>query len=203
MRRPHRRSRKIGLTQGGRVRDGKANEKGSRVFTRDVWLRLSGESDVRWRVLRENPSRDFCHPVGVRAIRGVLDRLPEELTDGVAAIVLRRLPKVDERLGVEARRRWSVVILNAFPKDRRQVWTGGRPRAAMKHNEPWCDRWTKEGDDWVLSWTRDEARRYYLYHLLLHEVGHLNEPRTRRGKRAESFAEDFALTWARRLGELE
>jgi hypothetical protein len=33
-----RRSRKIGLTQGGRVRDGRASEKWSRVFTRDMKL---------------------------------------------------------------------------------------------------------------------------------------------------------------------
>src|SRR5690606_18083929 len=32
-------------TQGGRVRDGRSSEKWSRIFTRDIWHRLSAERD--------------------------------------------------------------------------------------------------------------------------------------------------------------
>jgi hypothetical protein len=63
MRNPMRRSRKIGLTQGGRVRDGRASEKWCRVFTRDVWEKLSIHQDCQGcRVIKENPSGAFYHP---------------------------------------------------------------------------------------------------------------------------------------------
>jgi hypothetical protein len=52
MKNPIRRSRKIGKTQGGRVKDGRANEKWSRIFPEDVWMRLSESNHcLRWRKL--------------------------------------------------------------------------------------------------------------------------------------------------------
>jgi len=44
-----------------------------------------------------------------------------------------------------------------------------------------------------------QVKRYYLYHLLLHELGHINQPNFHSRRRRESFAEDYALRWARKL----
>jgi hypothetical protein len=55
---------------------------------------------------------------------------------------------------------------------------------------------------WRLKWTEEEVKRYYLYHLFLHEIGHLNEYIRGSSKQHEMFAENFALEWARKLGEL-
>ena len=117
MHNPMRRSRKIGLTQGGRVRDGRAAEKWSRVFSRDIWEKLSiHRRDQGVRVLEENPSGAFYHPCQGHEYLSVLERLPAQLRQPVRAIVLRRTPKLDARLGVEARMRFGCVILNAFPR---------------------------------------------------------------------------------------
>ena len=202
MRRPHRRSRKIGLTQGGRVMNGRAEEKPSRFFTRTIWEKLSYENDLHWAVLRENPSRDYFHPCNAQSIRKVLTVLPEHLTEDVRAVVLRRTPKVDQELGIEARRRYFCVVLNSFPRDMRSRWTTKPQPATLRHYEPWCGDWREEDGEWVLIWTPEEIRRYYLFHLLLHEIGHINEPWKHSRQKREEFAEDFALTWARNLGEL-
>jgi hypothetical protein len=129
--------------------------------------------------------------------------LPEHLTEDLRAILLRRTPKNDEKLGIDARLCFSCVILNSFPKDLRTRWSRKPGRARVHHYRPWCEQWAHEGSDWVLIWTPEQLRRYYLYHLLLHEIGHLNKPWNYSGRKAESFAENFALDWARRLGELE
>jgi hypothetical protein len=82
-------------------------------------------------------------------------------------------------------------------------WWYQRPTSGtVRHYEPWCATWRRRGSNWCLHWTLDEIKRYYLYHLLLHELGHLNDPRRRRQDASEEFAEDFALTRARGLGEL-
>jgi hypothetical protein len=65
----------------------------------------------------------------------------------------------------------------------------------------WCNRWKEENGRWILQWTTGEIRKYYLYHLLLHEVGHFNGWYSS-FKRREDFAENFALEWAKKLGEL-
>ncbi len=201
MRNPVRRSRKIGKTQGGRVSDGKAWEKWSRVFSRTVWDELSESSD-ECRVLVENPSRDFIHPCDSEEYLGVLNRLPRAISSPVKAIVLRRTPKLDVKLGIDARKRYLCVILNSFPASLELKW-GSPPSAGTKrHYDPWCREWRQKGNAWVLKWTIDEVRRYYLYHLFLHEVGHFHQPDTNKQRVREEFAENFALEWATRLGVL-
>src|SRR5687767_12887755 len=101
---PVRRSRKIGATQGGRVKNGRAVEKGSRVFNQGPWRQLS-ESKDELCLVRENPSRRFYHPCNPEEYVEVLSQLPEELNHGLKAIVLRRTSKSDAQLGIEARRR--------------------------------------------------------------------------------------------------
>lgn len=202
MHRPERRSRNAGRTQGGRVQDGRPREKWSRSIPESIWERLSKRNGSRLHVT-ENPSRDFVHPATIDECEAVLARLPRELTDPVRAIVLRRPRKRDEDLGVEAWRRCGCVALVAFPRCLEFRWAHRVTDGVRRHYAPWCDRWRITDRESILTWTLDEARRYHLFHLLLHEVGHVNEPHHYRGDRAEAFAENFALDWARRLGELE
>ena len=201
MRNPIRRSRKIGNTQGGRVKDGRAEEKWSRAFPANIYRQLS-ENGKKWQVLRENPSRDFYHPCSAEDYLGVLERLPADLTEHVRAIVLRRLPKEDERLGIDARRRYSCVIMNSFPKSNEMSWSSRPTEGTVRHLASWCDRWRSDGGHWRLVWEPEEVRRYYLYHVFLHEVGHINQPWSYSLRQREAFAENFALEWARELGAL-
>jgi hypothetical protein len=197
---PIRRNRKIGVTQGGRVKNGQAREKWSHHFTQDVWTRLS-EDDMRWKVIRENPSRLYYHPCDEAEYHQVLSRLPEELTRNVKAIILRRIPEADEKLGVEAQKRYQCIIMNSFPKDRTMLWTRKPGQATLHHYNPWCSHWGQNEQSWYLKWTDQELKRYYLHHLFLHEIGHFNQPIYGSAKQHEMFAENFALEWARKLGE--
>lgn len=203
MRNPIRRSRKIGQTQGGRVKGGKAREKVSRMFTGGIWEKLSEEGG-KWKVVRENPSSEYFHPCTEADYLGVLERLPEELTSSLQAIVLRRTPKRDAALGIEAWKRYRCVVMNAFPKAMVMTWVGHVTLKAMRHYAPWCRTWSNSPDlrYFWLQWSSKELRRYYLYHLFLHELGHINQPDFHASRRREEFAENFALEWARRLGEL-
>ena len=202
MRNQTKRNRKIGATQGGRVKDGRAVEKLSHRNTQDLWTRLS-EDNIRWKVIKENPSRHYYHPCNEKDYHYVLTQLPEEVTDCVNAIILRRAPKNDENLGIEARRRYFCVIMNSFPKSRTISWQRKPRESVLHHYNPWCRRWEQDGPIWNLIWEEQEIRRYYLYHLFLHEIGHLNQPVCGSRKQHEMFAENFALEWARKLGKHE
>jgi hypothetical protein len=116
MRNPIRRSRNIGKTQGGRVKDGRAEEKRSRLFPENKWRQIS-EAEMSWQAFIENPSRDFYHPCSPADYLAVLRRLPNYQTEDIKGIILRRTPKRDSQLGIDAWRRWSCVIMNAFPSN--------------------------------------------------------------------------------------
>ena len=92
--------------------------------------------------------------------------------------------------------------MNAFPKSNEMLWPERPSDGTVRHLAPWCDRWRSEGGDWRLVWEPAEVRRYYLDHVFLHEVGHINQPWFHALRRREAFAEDFALRWARELGAL-
>jgi hypothetical protein len=201
MNNPIRRNRNIGKTQGGRVQNGKASEKWSRFFNRNIWQKLSEENST-FQILKENTSREYYHPCNGIEILEVLNKLPKSETECVRAIVLRKISKTDEKFGVEARRRWSCVILNSFPKNNRMTWTNQPGDSTVKHYSSWCNNWVEDGDKWYLVWTNDEIKKYYLYHLLLHEIGHINEPKFSSRKKRESFAENYVLEWAKKLNTL-
>ena len=202
MRNPIRRNRNIGKTQGGRITNGRPEEKLSRIFTQDIWTKLS-ENNEKWRVFRENPSRNFYHPCDADDYITVLSSLPDHLTDHVKAIVLRRTSKRDERLMIDARRRYYCVIMNAFPKSNEMIWRKKPSAATVHHFAPWCENWIELRDMIKLIWTPEEVRRYYMYHVFLHEVGHINQPWFHKARRREEFAENFAFEWAEKLGQLK
>jgi len=81
-------------------------------------------------------------------------------------------------------------------------WSQKPGEAIFRHFGPWCSRWVDGPQEWLLKWTEQELTRYYLYHLFLHEIGHLNEPVRASAKKSEAFAENFGLEWARKLGEI-
>lgn len=197
-----RRSRNIGKTQGGRVKNGCAEEKWSRnSFLSDIYSQLS-ESNEKWQLFQQNPSRDYFHPCDAHEYLTVLKRMPNRLTKYVKAIILPRITKRDEKYGVEAKRRYDCIILNPFPVNMEMVWHETPIDATIRHYEPWCDRWQQKDSQWILKWEMTELKTYYLYHIFLHELGHLNQPWFHALRRREEFAENFALEWAKKLGRL-
>ena len=71
------------------------------------------------------------------------------------------------------------------------------------HYEPWCENWVNEKGHCYLQWNPEQVKCYYLYHLLLHELGHIIDCHNTAKSRRESFAENFALHWARQFGIIE
>ena len=184
------------------MKNGRAVEKWSRVFSQGVWRQLSNSSESL-HLFTENPSRGFYHPRSTDEYVQLLSQLPLELTQGVRAIVLRRASKPDAKFGVEARRRFRCILINSFPYSRIIDWGNAPSERVVRHYEPWCKTWTSTNGRWRLEWSEEEIHRYYLYHLFLHELGHINQPPFHAHKRREDFAEGFALNWARKLGVLK
>jgi len=200
---PSRRNKNIGKTQGGRVKDGVAAEKQSRWFPQSLWRQLSEAPRKGLVVVTENPSRDYYYPCSAEEVRAVIARLPSEYSQHLRAVIFRRISRRDQARGTEAYRRMRCIVLNAFPVSNEIDWGKSPPaESARKHYASWCDVWQERDGRWIQTWTAEQARRYHLYHLLLHELGHINQPPFHSLRRRESFAEDFALTWARKLKQL-
>ncbi len=86
MKNPIRRNRNIGKTQGGRVKNGRPEEKWSRMFPENEWHKISCEERI-WNVFVENPSRDNYHPCTPEEYLSILDKLPAHHTNNVKGII--------------------------------------------------------------------------------------------------------------------
>lgn len=60
-------------------------------------------------------------------------------------------------------------------------------------------KWEPNGKLWTLTWTRDALKDFYLNNVLIHEVGHLNDPRNNSYKDRERFANWFAIEYGYRV----
>jgi hypothetical protein len=201
MRNPTRRSKNIGKTQGGRVKNGRPEEKWSRLFPENEWWTISRE-DRKWQFFQENPSRDFYHPCKPEEYLDVLNRLPERHTENIKGIILRRTTTRDHNLGIEAMKRFSCVIMNSFPQKRVYVFEKKPTESTIKHYEPFCKTWLSKNGVWHLSWSKEEVKKYYLYHLFLHEIGHIYDVQQSSRTKRENYAESFARDMAEWLGEI-
>jgi len=199
MRNPVRRNKNIGKTQGGRVKSGKADEKWSRLwFNTDIYAKLSDSNDI-WQIYKENPSSNYYHPCSGEEYIEILQQLPNDQTKYVKAIILPRISKNDAMYGVDAKRRSDCIIMNPFLKAMVISWPQKPQDKVFRHYKHWCNTWESTQDEWQLKWTKAEVKKYYLYHLFLHELGHINQPFFNSLAKREEFAENFALEWAAKL----
>lgn len=203
---PIRRNRKIGKTQGGRVKAGVAREKSSR---RPAWkwcntAKPSDRFHYNWDrckqipgdpcpLVEENPAHGYHHPCTGAEVLDVLRRLPENIRGRVRFVLLAQPPRNAIKRAVLGRHFDGCVILYSQPDD-----LGESPLAIVESDDqdciqPWCRSRRRVGSEWHLSWTSEEMRNFYSFHVLLHEIGHATEGAD------EERAERFTLKWARRL----
>jgi len=149
-----------------------------------------------WNIFVENPSKNYYHPCTPEEYLSILEKLPKHHTKSVKGIILRRTPKKDEVLGIEAWRRWSCVIMNAFPKSNQYIFNEKPSDSVFKFFSPFCSNWIQEKGKWMLNWNPEQAKKYYLYQVFLHEIGHINDgvrtTKSKREKYAGSYARDMA-----------
>lgn len=159
-------------------------------------------------IRQENASRDFFHPATAEDIAEVLAQLPPADLAGLNGIVLRRVPwssyERDDSFGwydpVDAE-----VSLRAFPADMR-LYAGGREPTERERREfdPFCREWRGGPGGHYLQFDEPALKRFYLYDVLLHEIGHHVADRDRpvgktRRSANEAFAHDYARRWRRAI----
>ena len=67
--------------------------------------------------------------------------------------------------------------------------------------EQFSSSWTEENGAWILNWDDEGVRKYYLYQVFLHELGHIFDKRSTSQTKREKYADSFARDMAEHLGE--
>jgi hypothetical protein len=145
----------------------------------------------------------FVRPFGCVDVKRILNIVPQEMLLGLRRIAL---------LGGTTRQEKSAwnpdwcygcygygsISLFAFP-ERRRIWASPdlhKPAEIHAYQRAGVEM-THEDGTWVYRFTDDSIRRFYLWDVLVHEIGHHVDRfhPDRSTKRSERFAEWFARTY--------
>ncbi|MBI5531135.1 MAG: hypothetical protein HY898_00365 [Deltaproteobacteria bacterium] len=197
-------SRKLGDVFGGR----KWPKLADKIFARCHSLKRPSKGEPTPILIEDNPSRDFFFPIrGVDAL-AAFEGLPNQDIQGITHLWLRRLKRADYESGSAPYAEFicgsgvRVVVLYPWPKDMMLRFGPDKPRrSVLRRYGPWCQDLVFEDGVWALRWNLDALRRFYVEHLLFHEVGHHVDSFRRRfteanKTRVEEFADQYAIAWS-------
>jgi hypothetical protein len=197
-------SRKFGDIYGGRKR----LKLSDNIFARAHSLLKPGINDIIPIFRIDNPSRDFFFPVAADEIMDTLAKLPKQHTNSITHIWLRKVKKSD----YEARKSVQacficgsgvrLIILYPWPTNLLLSFGPKKPNGKLLNQYfQWCSNLINKNGEWMLKWDRISVKKYYLEHLLLHEIGHHVDWYYRHwsaanSKQLEEFANQYAVEWS-------
>lgn len=198
-----RKNRKLGDIQGGRM----CVKREDNIFQRKHSLQRPAPDAELPILLEENPSKGFVFPISGQEVLRHLRTYPSEAIEGITHIWLRRAKKTEFESGTLPMAEFicgsgvRVIVLYPWAKDL-TLWFGTKkPNAKdLHHYARWTEDLICKRSQWYLRWTPEALKRFYLDHLLAHEIGHHVDWYARHWSKAnqkqrEEFAEQYAWQW--------
>lgn len=144
----------------------------------------------------------FVWPVTPQDVAGVLSLLPPRYLKGLGGVVLLGGTAKQDKVCYSGLFRYGcyagdTIYLHAFPRRCLSYHFGRLPKPSVVQEYRRAGAAFEPGPSgWACRFDRDSLRRFYLYDVLVHEVGHHVDRHNRHksDRSAELFAEWFART---------
>lgn len=150
------------------------------------------------RMIVQDPGPGFRHAVTPEEVRDRIALLPAEFVrnlDVVQFSGMTRKRRTSPCYGMQ----WGTAIY-LYPIEENfveQHVTPPQPQQAIEARM-YGGEWSQQGELWLLAWTAESIRDFYLNNVLIHEIGHLNDPRNSKPADRERFANWFAIEYGYR-----
>jgi hypothetical protein len=202
-------SRKFGDVKGGR----KWPKLADTVFNRQHNFSAPNPEEETPIFMVDNASRDFFFPVTVEDIKEFLAKLPKEQTENITHIWLKKI-STKEYLSKDYYQGCFIcgsgvrlIVLHPFPVDLQMHFGRKKPsNKTLKWYSAYKPELIYSSEQWILQWTKEKIKQYYLEGLLLHEIGHQMDcmykrywSTTYKKQKAENFADNYAYYWGNKI----
>jgi len=203
-------NRKFGDVKGGRMRPKLADN----IFNRQHNFLPPTDGQETPIFIADNPSRDFFFPATIDEIKETLNKLPKEHTEKLTHIWLRKVKKKDYENNECFQGSFicgsgiNLIVLYPFPKDLTMKFDKKPTQKKLKWYSPYTTDLTQKNSEWILKWTEEGLKKYFLEGLLLHEIGHHIDSVYQRfwsktySEKGENFADNYAVFWSNKLTEI-
>lgn len=155
-----------------------------------------------------NLHTDFIRPVEAEDVKELLSYVPSDFLNSLHGIYLLggtskqlRASKKHFRYGCYHCRR---IYLYAFPRRMLCEHWGKLPKPTIvEEYKRMGAEWKQNNSSWWLKFERSSLKRFYLFDVLLHELGHHVDKRvwSRDTESAERYAEWFAREYSRLISQ--
>jgi hypothetical protein len=163
----------------------------------EIWHEPTGRTTIRFVV--DPAGCGYVHPVTVDEVRDRIAELPEKYTRGIEVVQFSRMTRKRALFPCYGMQ-WGPNIY-LYPIEDSLEETYIRPPTPQQRIDAgmYGGEWSQQGSTWVLSWTEDAIRDFYLNNVLIHEIGHINDQRNSSFATRERYADWFAIEYGYRV----
>lgn len=157
----------------------------------ELWHEPRGVQQLR--VAIQPAGAGYVHPVTEDEVRERLNLLPRQFTRELEVVQFSRMTRKRQTFPCYGMQWGTTVYL--YPIEDNLVETYSAPPKPAQQIEArmFGAKWAQQGKLWTLTWTAEGIKDFYLNNVLIHEVGHLNDPRNTTYRDRERFANWFAI----------
>lgn len=175
----------------------RAQEHGSNCFDApEVWHEPTGEDGFR--VVRQKAGNGYFHPLTAAEVRDRVDQLPQRYTRGLDVVQFSRMTRKRAIFPVYGMQWGSAVYLYPIEDALTEYFSRPPQPQQVIDTKMYGGQWSEENGGWVLTWTRETIRDFYLNNILIHEIGHINDDRNTSYVDRERYANWFAIEYGYR-----
>ncbi len=162
----------------------------------EVWHEPSGRESVD--IVVEPAGAGYIHPVTENEVLERIAELPKRWTRELEVVQFSPMTRKRALFPCYGMQWGATVYL--YPIEESLVETYGRPPKPQQRIEAqmYGGVWRQEGNYWVLEWTHETIRDFYLNNILIHEIGHINDDRNTNFDDRERYANWFAIEYGYR-----
>lgn len=141
---------------------------------------------------------DYMHPVTETEVRERLAQLPRHYTRDLEVVQLSRMTRKRRTFPCYGMQWGQSVYLYPIESNLVELYSVPPKPAQRIEARMYGAAWAQCNDHWTLTWTLESIKDFYLNNVLIHEVGHLNDPRNTTYRERERYANWFAIEYGYR-----
>ncbi len=163
----------------------------------EIWHEPVGQAG-KIRFIVEPPGRGYIHPITVEEVRQQIARLPSRLIKGLEVVQFSGMTKKRALFPCYGMQWGSAVYLYPIEDTYEEIYENPPTPQQRIDARMYGGKWEFDHSYWILKWTKNTIRDFYLNSVLIHEIGHINDDRNRRSKDRERYADWFAIEYGYR-----
>ena len=163
----------------------------------ETWHEAAGNGD-KIQFIVEPPGEGYVHPLSIEEVRERIAELPRKFSRQLETVKFSRMTKKRALFPCYGMQWGSAVYLYPIETSYQEVYT--RPPTPQQQIDAkmYGGEWQKDGRWWILKWTPETIRDFYLNSVLIHEIGHVHDDRNTRFQDRERYADWFAIEYGYR-----